>query len=288
MTDSEKTTVRLRQGSDGKIAETRKEMAMKFVRERNVVQGRRYKDVDIVHYTDEQVRRIKGTRRQALTPEKIRRQNEKNRERYLRQLLNTNFVDGDLRVDLTYDDKSLPDSRKQAKKDLSNYLDRLRRLFKKRGAELKYIKVTGGGREYERGKELTRLHHHIIIGADPKITREEIEDLWGKGRGESRRLRADRDGYTGLAIYLLLHKKDCAENEPVYKSSRNIKPPIETRNDSKYSERMIRKLERAYREGMLKEEIEKLYRGWECVEAEVSVSDVSGWINFYAKLRRKE
>lgn len=262
---------------------------MKFVRERIVTQGRRYKDADIVHYTDEQVRRIKGTRRQALTPEKIRRQNEKNRERCLRQLLNANFADGDLRIDLTYDDKYLPDSRRQAKKDLRNYLDRLRRLFKKRGAELRYIKVTGGGREKERGPGLTRLHHHVIVGgADGKVSRDEIENLWKRGRGESRRLRAERDGYTGLAKYLLRHKKDCEKNEPVYKPSQNLKPPIETRNDSKFSERDIRKLERAHREGTLKEEFEKLYRGWECVAAEVSVSDVSGWLNFYAKLRRKE
>lgn len=287
MTEPEKTT-----DKPGGLRTARSQKCgggiLKFVRERTVTQGRRYKDADIVHYTDEQTRRIKGTRRQALTPEKIRRQNEKNRERYLRQLLNTNFIDGDFRIDLTYDEDHCPGSREAAKKDLSRYIERIRRLYKKRGAALKYIRVTGGGREKECGKGLTRLHHHLIVGADGNVSREEIENLWGKGRSDSRRLKADKDGFGALAMYLLRHKKDCEKNEPVYKPSQNLTPPIETRNDSKYSERTVRKLERAHREGTLKEEFEKLYRGWECVETRVSVSDVSGWLNFYAKLRRKE
>lgn len=172
---------------------------MKFVRERIVSQGGRYKDADLVHYTTEQTKRLARTERKRLTPEKIRRQNEKNRERYLRQLLNTNFTDEDFRVDLTYTDRELPGSRAEAKRDLRDYLERLRRLFRKRGAVLRYVRVTGGGREKERGEGLTRLHHHVIVGgADGRITREEIEDLWKKGRGETRRLRAEEDGYTGL------------------------------------------------------------------------------------------
>lgn len=262
---------------------------MKFIRERRVKQGKRYLDVDLVTYTTEQERRLPKRSKREITVEKIRRQNHKNQERSLRQIINANFDDTDYFAAFTYAQQ--PPDRETAKKDINRYLERLRRLYKKRGVKLKYIVVTGGGREKEKGEGLTRLHHHVVIGsAGGAVTRDEIEAMWKEGRRFCGMLQAGDEGYGSLAHYLAKrHRKDMETGEHLYRSSRNLIHPVETREDGKFSEQDVRKLERLKKdEGNIRRAFERLYRGWECVEVDTSRCEVTGWTNFYAKLRRKE
>lgn len=102
------------------------------------------------------------------TPEDVAEVNERRAAEKLRRLILTNFRRDDLYLTLTYREE--PDY-ETGKRDIRNFLRRLKDFYRKRGRELKYIYTT----EY-RGK---RLHHHLII--NDGITRTECEQLWGKG-----------------------------------------------------------------------------------------------------------
>ena len=96
----------------------------------------------------------------------------------LRLILCANFRRGDLWITLTYDDAHLPANRKEAKANMTRFVDRLRAERKKTGDALRYVYVTeelldGGGR---------RLHHHAIISAgDARRDYELIRSLWTFG-----------------------------------------------------------------------------------------------------------
>lgn len=95
----------------------------------------------------------RGARKQK-TPEQMEKQNYRNAVKKLTRLLNCNFHDGDLWVTLTYkkDKRPLP---KEAKKQIRNFIKRIRCGFKKKRESLKYITVT----EYKN----KAIHHHLVI-----------------------------------------------------------------------------------------------------------------------------
>lgn len=255
---------------------------MKFIRELITRQGHNFESVGIFSYTTEQEYKSPRKIKRAVSSQKLKNQNRKNQEKHLEQLMNTNFTDEDYRLDLTYTEQPL--SREEAKKDLSLFLGRLMYLYKKSGVTLKYIKVTGGGREKKDGSGLTRIHHHVIISGG--VPRDDIEKLWKAGRKSCQHLQADKEGYAALARYLL---KQVPESETglAFSPSRNLKKPVEIRDDNKYGQTEMRKIIQAERDGTLKEKMEKLYKGWECVSCRVRWCEVTGQPNIYAKMRRK-
>ena len=127
----------------------------------------------------------------------------------LRLLLAANFGRGDLWITLTYDDEHLPDSRKEAKKRVTLFLDRLRAARRRLGEKLKYIYCTeelteDGGR---------RLHHHMVLSAgSARRDYELIRSLWTFGSNiEIRRLGEHElygDDFLELAQYM------CKERDP--------------------------------------------------------------------------
>lgn len=100
--------------------------------------------------------------------EKTQEWNLKRAEKKLYRTIFCNFNRDDLYVTLTYKDEP---TYEQAKKNITNFIRRLKRRYKKQGKELRYIYTT----EY-RGK---RIHHHLLINAG--ITRAEINNVWGLG-----------------------------------------------------------------------------------------------------------
>jgi hypothetical protein len=82
--------------------------------------------------------------------------NQRHREEKLVRLLHANFTPEDLELHLTYAEQ--PEDDEAAKRELANFLRRVRRYRKKNGLEpLKYIAVT------ERGKQGGRYHHHVTL-----------------------------------------------------------------------------------------------------------------------------
>lgn len=108
--------------------------------------------------------------------------NDKNTKKRLIRLVHVNFTEEDMWATLTYANGRLPADHEQAKKDMQNYIRRLKRWLKKQkkyaSFELKYIYVTEHDSDEEKGK--VRIHHHMITNFPD---RDVVEDLWNGGEG---------------------------------------------------------------------------------------------------------
>ena len=132
--------------------------------------------------------REKRKKKRKPTQESVQRNNERLAERHLSILLGHNFMDGDYHIVLTYANEPDPE---ESKRILSNYLRRLRRLYKRHDEILKWIVVT----EYH-GK---RLHHHLIIN---RLNWNAVRDCWKHGSAFIQELYSSGD-YRKLAGYLI-------------------------------------------------------------------------------------
>lgn len=195
--------------------------------------------------------------------------NEKNKKKKLRRMLNANFCEKDIEIHLTYRDGDQPEDYEMAIKNARNYIRRVRRLYKAEKIEMKYIIVT------EQGKN-KRWHHHITISGG--IDRDTLEGMWGKGRANSRRLQPDENGFAALANYIA--KESTGKRGWI--GSKNLKKPKETKNDNKISKRTAGKIAK-----MSREEIERLYKGFEFVKIDEADNEINGGIYVNIILRRK-
>ena len=118
------------------------------------------------------------------TTETQQRLNQRNAERKLTRLLNTNFTKRDIRFDLTYSDENYPETPENAQRQMQNFLRRVKRYRAKHNLpELKYVAVT------EVGKENGRLHHHIVMSGGVDINT--LAEIWGKGYTTAKPLQFD-------------------------------------------------------------------------------------------------
>ncbi len=146
--------------------------------------------------------------------------NDKNSKKMVVRLINSNFGKEDLYITVTYEDGYLPDE-KTARRDMQNYIRRLKRYRKKIGLdELKYIYSIGYEDNPEESKKI-RIHHHLIIN---KMDRNIVEDLWGKGTANAKRLQPDDFELTGVAKYI------ASQGLERWSASRNLKKPKTTMN----------------------------------------------------------
>lgn len=120
------------------------------------------------------------------------RLNERDAENRLRRLVLANFGEADLEVDLTYAGE---ESIEGALRDMTKFIRKLRKEYKKAGVELRYVYI------WEQGKKSQKVHFHLILNAGV-LSRDEVEALWGHGHANSRRLRLDETGLAGLTEYL--------------------------------------------------------------------------------------
>lgn len=145
--------------------------------------------------------------------ERVKRSNDRIAERTLRRKLNTNFGHGDIFMTLTYNGEA--PTKEEAKKELDNFLRRLRREYRRAGKEMKYIVVT----EYE----AKRIHHHVVLNyLDAGL----VKETWQRGKTNTTFL--DESGqYEALAAYLIKEtKRTFKEEETIgkrYRCSRNLK-----------------------------------------------------------------
>lgn len=138
--------------------------------------------------------------------------NQSTAERKLARLIHTNFTNDDYSIGLTYSQLYEPATFGQVKKDIKNFLRRLKRKYRKLGIELKYLySVEHAG----------RFHIHAIMNNG--LSREEIEECWGMGFANADRLEFSEFGVTDLAKYV--QKQHYAYRRWV--SSRNLVQPTE-------------------------------------------------------------
>jgi len=204
--------------------------------------------------------------------------NDKNARKHLIRLLNNNFTDRDLVIHLTYRDEHLPGSEKEARRDVTNFLRRVKHYRKKNGLpELKYIAVIEY-RDQEEGKKALRIHHHIVLN---DMDRDVIENLWGRGRANADRLKADEFGYEALGRYITKDPRGSKR----WTQSKNLKPPTVKVNDFRFSKRKIEEISKAPDDRYL---FEKLYPGYIFSKCDVQVNDIVGGTYMYLKMRKLE
>lgn len=220
---------------------------------------------------------ISRAKKRKATPECQQKLNEKNSERKLIRLANTNFTEKDLKIELTYSPKHNPETDDEANRQLRNFLRRVKRYRDSHGlTPLKYIAVT------ERGRKKGRYHHHIIMSGE--ISLYDLVQLWGLGIVGTDMLQFNENGLADLVIYMMKQPRN-AVNEKRYTRSRNLVEPEPRQRDGRIIKREAVELAkdtenvRAY---------EKLYDGYHYAGAQVVMNDVNGGVYIYARYYRKE
>lgn len=180
--------------------------------------------------------RKSGSRRGKFRPtsEDQKRLNEKYAILRLLLIIHENFTKHDLRFDLTYNDRYLPEDEEQADRDYKSFIRKLRRLYRKKGIEFKYVVIPA---YTEKG----RPHFHLIIPGG--VSYEELHKLWGMGRTRRENLEFDECGIVDLGFYFGGQKK-AGKTQPIHErakgerrwiGSRNLKKPVEKTNVHTYA-----------------------------------------------------
>ena len=157
----------------------------------------------------------KRQKRQKPTEEQIRKQNQYNREKKLRGILKANFGEDDFWVLLTYTKGYRTDIR-SAKEDFSRFYRVLRREYRKRGYELKWVVRTEVGSK-------GAAHHHFLCNRIPDGDIL-IKKCWRRIKGAgfpSYKPTYEEGGFAGLAWYLTKPPYD-EKLEHNYSRSRNL------------------------------------------------------------------
>lgn len=263
-----------------------------FVRERTVSAGP-FKATSIYTRTFEQERRCKEPRGRKRGISKISQQNWNDRKRKRRAefLIYENFGNGDYYITFTYNNEFLPDNLERALKDQRNTLDKLGRLYKKAGIELKYMWFSSYQLD-DSNEYIQRIHHHVIVNALPRETglnRDDVEDCWSRGGGKNKKSLGRRqtqliqDGAIGLkkiAMYVTNQEKyenhRWKKGQKRWSSSKNLKEPTESTNDSWWSQRKLGNI--AFMNDQGESVFSQRFPGYQIIgEPKIRQLDDSGW-----------
>lgn len=153
-------------------------------------------------------------KRKKATPEDIERVNQYNKEKLCRRKLRTWFKVDDYFTSLTYRREERPLSMDGAKKDFQVFMRKVRREYKKRGCELRWI------RNIECGSK-GGWHIHLAINRIPD-TDIILTKCWTLGRVTNQLMFAKGE-FAKLAAYLTkTPKTDKRLRESDYSASRNL------------------------------------------------------------------
>ena len=181
--------------------------------------------IEVLDYHTYRTYRRNGKRvkKKCITPDAQKKQNEKKAEAMLRMLIDNNFNTNDCYLTLTY--KEQPATWETAKKDIQNFIRRLKRRYTKLGEELKYIYIVEGK---------TRIHFHMIIN-NVELYSDELNELWPHGMHKLMLYQGRAEDAVKLASYFVKEKRSAyySEKEDAFKrrwnSSKNLeKPKVKT------------------------------------------------------------
>lgn len=164
-----------------------------------------------IYYEQKQSRRRNAKYRPS--SEAQQRLNEDNARRAATRILQDNFRPSiDFVVHPTYRRDALPEDNERAKKDMRNFILRIKRLYKRLGITVEF-KYWGGAV----GDKKIRRHLHLVITGDkyPNLA-DEIRALWPFGYCNVDRVQDDKEtGLTAIASYICENyreAKDAGEN----------------------------------------------------------------------------
>lgn len=215
------------------------------------------------------------------TPEAMQKLNDLHTQNKMIRIINANFTENDVKLDLTYAPEFEPESFEEAEKELERYLRRVKHWRKKNGyPELKYFACT------EQGSVKKRLHHHLILSEMPINV---LIALWWKGehslgRVETNLLQFNEEGCAALVRYMLKQDR-VTKGKSKYKRSRNMIIPQPKKRDNRFSQKKVREL---VKDTDCRAEFEKLYEGYYMASASVFYNDDNGGIYLHIRYYRKD
>lgn len=165
-------------------------------------------------------------KRKKQTPEQQKEINRRHAAAKLAMKMANNFKAGDWYVILTIGGKLPPKA--EIKKAFDRFMANLRRYYKKKSKELKYIAVM----EHMTGRG--RPHAHILINALDAKDMEAIKKYWTLGRPRVELFGGDVDDCSKMAAYF--KKEDVEEHSGRVRTSTNLVNPIEKKEKVKRSE----------------------------------------------------
>lgn len=152
------------------------------------------------------------------TKEEIEKRNQWRKEKIARHRLRKYFRKYDYFTDLTYRVKERPPNMKAAKKQFRKFIRAVRKEYRKRGYELRWL------RNIEVGTR-NAWHIHIIVNRIPD-TDIILADAWLYGKVENE-LMYRKGEFRDLAAYITkTPKTDPRLKETSYSSSRNMPLPL--------------------------------------------------------------
>ena len=173
----------------------------------------------------------KRNKKRYLTPEAVKRQNQRMMERRVQNLIMLNFDKG-YHIVLRYPKDGAPETYEDADENLKSFRRTMSRRLGSKGAKFKFIGVT------ERGKRKAVLHHHIIVqNLDGINMVEEVRKAWEK-RGNIAIYPMYEDGnYQKLAEYIVkAETKEEQKGKKRYHLSRGLKKPQIIEKETVYGE----------------------------------------------------
>lgn len=226
----------------------------------------------------------RGTPDEARMKERIRssraqqKQNDKMAEDMFRRKAETNFGRNDYFLTLTY--KGPAPSMEQARRDFRNFIDRVNRRRAKKGLPAcKYMAVI------EAGNRSGRAHHHVLI--DGGLSRDEYEQIWGKGFANCDRLQTRDNGLKGVCKYMLkaAGAEARAKDQKRWTCSRNLKDPRCTESVHRVTKRQATRIAmdaELYGPGIMR----KLYPNMQLTEIRAKQSDFLAGAYIFARMVR--
>ncbi len=179
-----------------------------------------------------------------------------------------NFNEGDYTAEFTFAPEFKPESVEECEKEIANLIKRINRARKKKNLpKMKYMGVI-------EGKTTDSLHFHLLL--DNLLNRDEIDELWSKGRGKNKKsigfTKIDKiknqygvDGVVVKANYMTKEfKLENQKGKRKWFASRNLKKPVVERSQNwKYTDSKITKL---LASDELEQQLEIDNPGWELIE----------------------
>lgn len=231
--------------------------------------------------------------RKNLSREAQQRLNQERSTRRLIQLMETNFTERDVHVTLSYEGQE-PDL-KRTKKDVRNFLLRLKRVWSRKAEEaraegrswpeMKYIYAIGGDEMPSKGYSGKRPHVHMTLTGG--ISEKELIEIWDRGIVKSSQLQPNEEGLEGLSKYFTKQRFDRppTKNAKMWSGSRNLKQPKVRTSNAKCSNARVMRIAYDYR-NEAKEVMEKIYPGYRFVKCSVYHSDVVRGVYIRAVMRK--
>lgn len=236
---------------------------------------------------------------------KFNQYNNMRRALKFEQLVHANFKAGDFHVCCTYEledwegDRSqiAERTREDAKRDIRNYLKRLKRLLKKHGCDMDEFRwivctVTKESVKEAANPRPDSHHHHLLISGIPEYLRGEAERLWDLGYCNADRLQDSKStGIAAMSGYIARQEGSTngeRAGEKSFSCSRNIIRPEEKASDAKISRRRVSQIAADVRANG-KEIFEKVWPGYRLTEEpKVLTSEFVAGAYIYARMRVKE